>query len=152
MKDCNGLIVANFLEVKPSSDLIPQEVQRRLLEPGQEVHLHRYYCRRLDVAVRRAFAQVLNLLVRKPVKTLEDKDRRGSFWLRGYSKDALEIFAPATDGDHGGSGARGVTQCRGECLWIGRRIAGHQDELAFAQRTENAFSDGLVMRGAGEVF
>jgi hypothetical protein len=39
MNDCNRLIFANVLEVKPSSDLIAQEVQRGLLEPGQEVRL-----------------------------------------------------------------------------------------------------------------
>jgi hypothetical protein len=34
MNDCNGLIIAKFLKLKPSSDLIPQEVQRGMLEPG----------------------------------------------------------------------------------------------------------------------
>src|ERR1700757_3124725 len=106
MNDCNGLIVANFLEVKPSSDSIPQEVQRELLEPGQEVRLRQQDCRWLDrLAVRRAFTQVLNLLIRKSTKIRENKDGRGSFWFRGCSKDALEVFAPrlgsASYGDHG---------------------------------------------------
>jgi hypothetical protein len=34
MKYCKGFIIANFLEVKLSNDLIPQEVQRRPLKPG----------------------------------------------------------------------------------------------------------------------
>ena len=74
MKDGNGFTVGNLLEAKLGSDTRLQEPQRRPLEPGVKVERRQQYCRPLHLAAAlRAFINVLDLPVGKPIKIVKDE-------------------------------------------------------------------------------
>ncbi len=74
MKDGNGFVVGNLLEAKLGSDALLQALQRRPLEPGVKVERRQQYCRPLNLAAAlRAFVDVLDLPVGKPIESLKDE-------------------------------------------------------------------------------
>ncbi len=74
MKDGNGFVVVNLLEAKLGSDALLQALQRRPLEPGVKVDRRQQYCRpRNPVAALRAFINVHDLPVGKPIESLKDE-------------------------------------------------------------------------------
>jgi hypothetical protein len=74
MKGGNGFVVANVLEAKLGGKALLQEVQSRPLQPSKKVERPEQYTRRPHlIAVQRAFKDVLDLPVGKPVEIVEDK-------------------------------------------------------------------------------
>jgi hypothetical protein len=74
MKGGNGFVVANVLEAKLGGKVLLQEVQSRPLQPSKKVGRRQQDCRPLKpVVAQRAFKDVLDLRVGKPVEIVEDE-------------------------------------------------------------------------------
>ena len=74
MKNGNGFVVANLMEAKLSSDALLQEPQRRALESSMKIKRRQQHCRWLKpIAALRAFIDVLDLPVGKPIEIVKDE-------------------------------------------------------------------------------
>ena len=74
MKNGNGFVVANLMEAKLSSNALLQELQRWALEASMKIKRRQQYGRWLKpIAAPRAFIDVLDLPVGKPIEIVKDE-------------------------------------------------------------------------------
>ncbi len=77
MENGDGFVVANLMEAKLSSNALLQEPQRWALEARMKIKRRQQYCRWLKpIASLRAFMDVRDLPVGKPIEIVKDKQRR----------------------------------------------------------------------------
>jgi hypothetical protein len=74
MKEGNSFVITNLLDAKMGIEVLLQEMQRRPLEPGEEVERRQQYSRfRYLTTTQRTFIDLLDLLIGKPVEIVEHK-------------------------------------------------------------------------------
>jgi hypothetical protein len=164
VKERDAFVVTNLLDSKVSGEILLQEVQRRPLQPGEEIGTRQQHssCARL-IAAKYGFMNVFDLSVGEPVQIVEDEQRGGGRrtfqfarhtatpgWPREHPGGVLQFIArqigPARDADHRMARRRHVAEGPGEDLQVCWRIASHKDEAAIAaQCGDNAAGEILVV-------